>query len=193
MVYQRIYTNKWTLSCAYSVAMVFLAQLAEGKGTSYMPTPFTLSTLCSQGVPPGNVIHSLTRLARYMVGSLKMNTALEYSTRVVQEGDRRCKKSTPNDLSYLTPLRIPLMNPVILSLPVLYHIAPFSFSLRLKSQRSAVISFNKHIHCSGFSPVLFQRLLAWSVKVLKCKSLFSTNVCLVQFTVHCVQFCVQSS
>ncbi len=27
-------------------------------------------------------------------GSLKMNTALEYSTRVVQEGGRRCKKST---------------------------------------------------------------------------------------------------
>ncbi len=25
-------------------------------------------------------------------GSLKMNTALEYSTRVVQEGGRRCKK-----------------------------------------------------------------------------------------------------
>jgi hypothetical protein len=46
------------------------------------------------------------------VGSLKMNTALEYSTRVVQEGDRRCKKSTLNDLAYLTPLRIPLMNPV---------------------------------------------------------------------------------
>ncbi len=47
-----------------------------------------------------------------MVGSLKMNTALEYSTTVVQEGDRRCKKSTLNDLAYLTPLRIPLMNPV---------------------------------------------------------------------------------
>jgi hypothetical protein len=46
------------------------------------------------------------------VGSLKMNTALEYSTRVVQEGDRRCKKSTLNDLAYLTPLRIPLMNPL---------------------------------------------------------------------------------
>ncbi len=45
------------------------------------------------------------------MGSLKMNTALEYSTRVVQEGDRRCKKSTLNDLAYLTPLRIPLMNP----------------------------------------------------------------------------------
>jgi hypothetical protein len=27
-----------------------------------------------------------------------MNTALEYNTRVVQEGDRRCKKSTLNDL-----------------------------------------------------------------------------------------------
>jgi hypothetical protein len=44
-------------------------------------------------------------------GSLKMNTALDYSTRVVQEGDRRCKKSTLNDLVHLTPLRIPLMNP----------------------------------------------------------------------------------
>jgi hypothetical protein len=48
-------------------------------------------------------------------GSLKMNTALEYSTRVVQEGGRRCKKSTLNDLVHRTPLRIPLMNP-----PVLY-------------------------------------------------------------------------
>jgi hypothetical protein len=51
-------------------------------------------------------------LGLHLVGSLKMNTALEYSTRVVQEGDRRCKKSTLNDLAYLTPLRIPLMNPV---------------------------------------------------------------------------------
>ncbi len=40
-----------------------------------------------------------------------MNTALEYSTRVVQEGGRRCKKSTLNDLVHLTPLRIPLMYP----------------------------------------------------------------------------------
>jgi hypothetical protein len=40
-----------------------------------------------------------------------MNTALEYSTRVVQEGGRRCKKSTFNDLVHLTPLRIPVMNP----------------------------------------------------------------------------------
>jgi hypothetical protein len=40
-----------------------------------------------------------------------MNIALEYSTRVVQEGGRRCKKSTLNDLVHLTPLRIPLMNP----------------------------------------------------------------------------------
>ncbi len=49
----------------------------------------------------------------YKAGSLKMNTALEYSTRVVQEGGRRCKKSTLNDLVHLTPLRIPLMNPPI--------------------------------------------------------------------------------
>jgi hypothetical protein len=49
-------------------------------------------------------------------GSLKMNTALEYSTRVVQEGGRRCKKSTLNDLVHLTPLRIPLMNPPIVYL-----------------------------------------------------------------------------
>ncbi len=55
----------------------------------------------------------LSPVERYMVGSLKMNTTLEYSTRVVQEGDRRCKKSTLNDLAYLTPLRIPLMNPVL--------------------------------------------------------------------------------
>jgi hypothetical protein len=42
-----------------------------------------------------------------------MNTALEYSTRVVKEEGRRCKKSTLNDLVHLTPLRIPLMNPPI--------------------------------------------------------------------------------
>ncbi len=41
---------------------------------------------------------------------LKINTALEYSTRVVQEGGRRCKKSTLNNLVHLIPLRIPLMN-----------------------------------------------------------------------------------
>jgi hypothetical protein len=50
-------------------------------------------------------------------GSLKMNTALEYSTRVVQEGGRRCKKSTLNDLLHLTPIRIPLMNPPIEAVP----------------------------------------------------------------------------
>ncbi len=44
-----------------------------------------------------------------------MNTALEYSTRVVQEGGHRCKKSTLNDLVHLTPLRIPLMNPPVQS------------------------------------------------------------------------------
>ncbi len=58
------------------------------------------------------------------MGSLKMNTALEYSTRVVQEGDRRCKKSTLNDLAYLTPLRIPLMNPVSEGSSTLVHTPP---------------------------------------------------------------------
>ncbi len=58
----------------------------------------------------------LVKSMTHKAGSLKMNTALEYrySTRVVQEGDRRCKKSTLNDLAYLTPLRIPLMNPVLI-------------------------------------------------------------------------------
>jgi hypothetical protein len=56
------------------------------------------------------VLH-LLMCDRLKAGSLKMNTALEYSTRVVQEGGRRYKKSTLNDLVHLTPLRIPLMNP----------------------------------------------------------------------------------
>jgi hypothetical protein len=55
--------------------------------------------------------HGIMSEFRLKAGSLKMNTALEYSTRVVQEGGRRCKKSTLNDLVHLTPLRIPLMNP----------------------------------------------------------------------------------
>jgi hypothetical protein len=52
-----------------------------------------------------------TEVNKTKAGSLKMNTALEYSTRVVQEGGRRCKKSNLNDLVHLTPLRILLMNP----------------------------------------------------------------------------------
>ncbi len=59
-----------------------------------------------------SICHLRHRVRRELVGSLKKNTTLEYSTRVVQEGDRRCEKSTLNDLAYLTPLRIPLMNPV---------------------------------------------------------------------------------
>jgi hypothetical protein len=53
-----------------------------------------------------------------------MNTALEYSTRVVQEGGRRCKKSTLNDLLHLTSLRIPLMNP-----PRVYTARIFAYAL----------------------------------------------------------------
>ncbi len=61
----------------------------------------------------GWILLSCARILKHKAGSLKMNTALEYSTRVVQEGGRRCKKSTLNDLVHLTPLRIPLMNPPI--------------------------------------------------------------------------------
>jgi hypothetical protein len=60
------------------------------------------------------VIFERIKQIKQVVGSLKMNTTLEYSIRVVQEGGRRCKKSTLslNDLAYLTPLIIPLINPV---------------------------------------------------------------------------------
>jgi hypothetical protein len=56
-----------------------------------------------------------------------MNTALEYSTRVVQEGGRRCKKSTLNDLVHLTPLRIPLMNPPIVGRKSVEYYYDFAF------------------------------------------------------------------
>ncbi len=59
----------------------------------------------------GSILATVKTNTRPKAGSLKMNTALEYSTRVVQEGGRRCKKSTLNDIVHLTPLRIPLMNP----------------------------------------------------------------------------------
>jgi hypothetical protein len=42
-----------------------------------------------------------------------MNTALEYSTRVVNEGGRRCKKSTLNDLVHLTPSKYTFNEPAI--------------------------------------------------------------------------------
>jgi hypothetical protein len=61
--------------------------------------------------PPCQLVEVQPLPLTQKAGSLKRNTALEYSTRVVQEGGRRCKKSTLNDLVHLTPLRIPLMNP----------------------------------------------------------------------------------
>jgi hypothetical protein len=73
------------------------------------------SNIIEQLINKDSLLQTL-KLPDTLVGSLKMNTALEYSTRVVQEGDRRCKKSTLNDLAYLTPLKIPLMNPVTFQL-----------------------------------------------------------------------------
>ncbi len=68
----------------------------------YTPTQFT---------PTQNDQKTCLWVWNQEAGSLKMNTSLEHSTRVVQEGGLRCKKSTLNDLVHLTPLRIPLMNP----------------------------------------------------------------------------------
>ncbi len=69
-----------------------------------------------------------------------MNTTLEYNTRVVQEGDRRCKKSTLNDLAYLTPLRIPLMNPVIQYTLAAYVFAPSVFGENIPTAEFGMIS-----------------------------------------------------
>ncbi len=79
-------------------------------------------TVCKEQGPPDYLLNgkgvytrgvniSLHALLTLEAGSLKKNTALEYSTRVVQKGGPRCKKSTLNDFVHLTPLRIPLMNP----------------------------------------------------------------------------------
>ncbi len=75
----------------------------------------------SRCVPVHCYLYTVYEDLRNEAGSLKMNTALEYSTRVVQEGDRRCKKSTLNDLVHLTPLRIPLMNPPMNSTSILLY------------------------------------------------------------------------
>jgi hypothetical protein len=71
-----------------------------------------------------------------------MNTALEYSTRVVQEGGRRCKKSTLNDLVHLTPLRIPLMNP-----PTVYTVytSPFFRILPAEVRKVLLHDFRNYI------------------------------------------------
>ncbi len=48
-----------------------------------------------------------------------MNTAQD-------EGGRRCKKSTLNDLVHLTPLRIPLMNPPLVILLIVMYVVCIS-------------------------------------------------------------------
>ncbi len=57
----------------------------------------------------GLLEHSLFKALK--VGSSKMDTAPEYSTGEVQDGDRRCKESILDDLVHLTPVRIALMDP----------------------------------------------------------------------------------
>jgi hypothetical protein len=70
-----------------------------------------LSVQLLQASSQGNGLLAKIWRGTHKAGSLKMNTALEYRIRVVQEGGRRCIKSTLNDLVHLTPLRTPLMNP----------------------------------------------------------------------------------
>jgi hypothetical protein len=82
-----------------------------------------------------------------------MNTALEYSTRVAQEGGCRCKKSTLNDLVHLTPLRIPLMNPPIVYRARLelgfsreYALGSYSSSIELAIHRKLKVRLlSKHL------------------------------------------------
>ncbi len=98
-----------------------------------------------------------------------MNTALEYSTRVVQEGGRRCKKSTLNDLVHLTPLRIPLMNPPILNLKISFLpcvICPTRSPLHTTTQTRPGILFNFsnrgfRIKLTNRSPLLGLNGLVW--------------------------------
>ena len=85
-----------------------------------------------------------------------MNTALEYSTRVVQEGGRRCKKSTLNDLVHLTPLRIPLMNPPYLCLQYSTE-AEFSDVIGTKVLRVFLIAIHSHLYYGFYPPPLLEQ------------------------------------
>jgi hypothetical protein len=58
---------------------------------------------------------------------------------VVQEGGRRCKKSTLNDLVHPTPLRIPLMNPPMIEINIHHTVCKLqrSFFFNVSKPRSA--------------------------------------------------------
>jgi hypothetical protein len=92
-----------------------------------------------------------------------MNTALEYSTRVVQEGGRRCKKSTLNDLVHLTPLRIPLMNPPYMY--IAYYCSVWHGMACVMSQRDQIDGFLVFLFClRDFERGLMVCLVRWSGK-----------------------------
>jgi hypothetical protein len=100
-----------------------------------------LSVLTASGqLPHAKCTVQCAHLRSLLLGSLKKNTTLEYSTRVVQEGDRRCEKSTLNDLAYLTPLRIPLMNPVC--------VGNFSPAMGARNQVGIGLSYRPASLCS---------------------------------------------
>ncbi len=110
-----------------------------------------------------NPVHIRHTLKCTLVGSLKMNTALEYSTRVVQERDRRCKKSTLNDLAYLTPLRIPLMNPVLKSLRQYKKQRGLNYLQRTKLSCSRMI----RLHALPLPPLSRQQVASSCVSLVQ--------------------------
>ncbi len=99
-------------SYLYSFVLRFLFSSNSRNLLQFLLFPQLLYTVKEKGGKPDRKPYPLP---------LKMNTALEYSTRVVQEGGRRCKMSTLNDLVHLTPPRIPLMNPPLVLLYTQTH------------------------------------------------------------------------
>jgi len=82
-----------------------LSQLNLRRGTDWVCTVMSAdlagaARLCDNVTSDAGIYLYSTYMYTFnpKAGSLKRNTALEYSTRVVQEGGRRCKKSTLNDL-----------------------------------------------------------------------------------------------
>jgi hypothetical protein len=104
-----------------------------------------------------------------------MNTALDYSTRVVSEGGRRCKKSTLNDLVHLTPLRIPLMNP-----PIVFSLKLFRSAGEKTLQRHTIFLAILH---QGVKRAIFMRVNIGTVAFIITKKCLYVYSCIL-YNVH---------
>jgi len=111
-----------------------------------------------------------------------MKTAREYSTRVVQEGGRRCKKSTLNDLVHLTPLRIPLLNPptelrftllIYAAPPMGVHACPLSLYLQSRTLPIAVYAPAESVDTPQPTSFHFYHMCTLWQKLLKAKATFN--------------------